>query len=277
MGYNTRGWYGSRGPGRPTAQEETEDPENLGELSEMDVLNVVELTLVELSIDPNRVYLMGHSMGGGGVWHLGVAHPELWAGLAPVATATWSSPEMFETIPHIPVIVVQGEADPLVPVEIARTWVEKMEELEMTYEYIEVPDGDHTAIIARDPDNIRRIFDFFEAHEVWEELWTDYRGDLRKFYQGLIQAAVALHHFGNGNIRGAKKLYHSSRAYLEPYRPVHEGIDVDKLLAELEQFGLLAQLLDQPRRDLGHNSPLRQCGGSPGKHLAGLLGERDQR
>jgi predicted metal-dependent hydrolase len=79
------------------------------------------------------------------------------------------------------------------------------------------------------------VCDFFEAHEVWEELWTDYQGPLRKFYQGLIQVAVALHHFGNGNIRGAKKLYHSSRAYLEPYRPVCEGLDLDKLLAEMER------------------------------------------
>ena len=42
---------------------------------------------------------------------------------------------------------------------------------------------------------------------------------LRLFYKGLIQAAVALHHFGNGNIRGARKVYRSSRGYLEPYRP----------------------------------------------------------
>lgn len=75
--------------------------------------------------------------------------------------------------------------------------------------------------------------EFFEAHEAWEELWTDYSGPARKFYQGLIQVAVCLHHFGNGNIRGAKKLFHSSTAYLEPYRPFYEGIDVDKLLAEL--------------------------------------------
>jgi predicted metal-dependent hydrolase len=76
--------------------------------------------------------------------------------------------------------------------------------------------------------------DFFEAHESWEELWTDYQGPLRKFYQGLIQVAVALHHFGNGNIRGARKLYHSSKAYLEPYRPGQQGVDLDKLLAEFE-------------------------------------------
>jgi uncharacterized protein len=75
--------------------------------------------------------------------------------------------------------------------------------------------------------------DFFEAHESWEELWTEYQGPLRKFYQGLIQAAVALHHFGNGNIRGAKKLYFGSLGYLEPYRPVQEGLNLDKFLSEM--------------------------------------------
>ena len=44
--------------------------------------------------------------------------------------------------------------------------------------------------------------DYYECHEVWEELWTEYRGPARKFYQGLIQAAVALYHFGNGNFYG---------------------------------------------------------------------------
>ena len=43
--------------------------------------------------------------------------------------------------------------------------------------------------------------EFFEAHEVWEELWADYQGPSRKFYQGLIQTAVCLYHFGNGNAR----------------------------------------------------------------------------
>ena len=76
--------------------------------------------------------------------------------------------------------------------------------------------------------------DFFEAHETWEDLWTQIQGDARKFYQGLIQVAVALYHFGNGNIRGARKLYHSSSKYLQPYRPIFEGIDLDKLLEEFK-------------------------------------------
>ena len=94
-------------------------------------------------------------------------------------------------------------------------------------------------IVQHDPRYLQGIAyfndcEFFEAHEVWEELWADYQGPSRKFFQGLIQVAVCLHHFGNGNTRGAVKLYHSSRSYLENYRPKHQGLDVDKLLADLQ-------------------------------------------
>src|SRR5262249_11282115 len=52
MGYNTKGWYGSRGP-----KAAKSDPENLGELSEKDVMNVLALVRKEFSIDPDRIYL----------------------------------------------------------------------------------------------------------------------------------------------------------------------------------------------------------------------------
>jgi predicted metal-dependent hydrolase len=76
--------------------------------------------------------------------------------------------------------------------------------------------------------------EFFEAHEVWEELWKSYSGELRLFYKGLIQAAVALHHFGNGNIRGARKVYGTSRGYLSQYQPECSGLDVHKFLRDLD-------------------------------------------
>lgn len=76
--------------------------------------------------------------------------------------------------------------------------------------------------------------EFFESHEVWEDLWKNYSGELRLFYKGLIQAAVALHHFGNGNIRGARKVYGSSRGYLSQYRPTCEGLDLEKFLQEFD-------------------------------------------
>jgi predicted metal-dependent hydrolase len=76
--------------------------------------------------------------------------------------------------------------------------------------------------------------DFFEAHEVWEELWQDDQSPSRRFYQGLIQVAVCLHHFGNGNTRGARKLYYSCQKYLDDYRPFHMGLNVDQLLQQLQ-------------------------------------------
>ena len=76
--------------------------------------------------------------------------------------------------------------------------------------------------------------DYYESHEVWEELWTEYRGPSRKYYQGLIQAAVALYHFGNGNIRGARKLHKSVQGYLELFAPRHLGLDIQKFLMEFD-------------------------------------------
>jgi predicted metal-dependent hydrolase len=96
------------------------------------------------------------------------------------------------------------------------------------------------------------ICEFFEAHEVWEELWQEYQGPSRKFYQGLIQVAVCLHHFGNGNTRGARKLFHSSSNYLAPYQPHHLGLDVTRLLGELKRCcqEILTSTEDYPRVEL---------------------------
>jgi uncharacterized protein len=57
---------------------------------------------------------------------------------------------------------------------------------------------------------------------------------LRLYYKGLIQAAVALHHFGNGNIRGARKVYRSSRGYLDAYRPECQGLNLDVFLPQFD-------------------------------------------
>jgi predicted metal-dependent hydrolase len=69
--------------------------------------------------------------------------------------------------------------------------------------------------------------DFFEAHEVWESLWMESVGPERRFYQGLIQAAVGLFHFGNGNLRGALKLYQTSRAYMDGLASPYLGLDIE--------------------------------------------------
>jgi predicted metal-dependent hydrolase len=69
--------------------------------------------------------------------------------------------------------------------------------------------------------------EFFEAHEVWEDLWRDGPPAERRFFQGLIQAAVAALHWSRGNAAGARRLYHSGRKYMDPYRPAHRGLAID--------------------------------------------------
>ncbi|MDB5311428.1 MAG: hypothetical protein JWO38_5630 [Gemmataceae bacterium] len=76
--------------------------------------------------------------------------------------------------------------------------------------------------------------EYFDAHEVWEALWLDCPAADRRFYQSLIQAAVALYHWGNRNRAGAARLFHSGRRYMEPYRPVHQGLDVDRFWRGVE-------------------------------------------
>lgn len=76
--------------------------------------------------------------------------------------------------------------------------------------------------------------EFFEAHEVWEDLWRETSGESRRFYQGLIQAAVALHHYRNGNFAGAGRLWAYCVEHLEPYRPGYQGVDLESFLRALE-------------------------------------------
>src|SRR5437879_11840691 len=77
--------------------------------------------------------------------------------------------------------------------------------------------------------------DFFEAHEVWENLWVDSAGPERSFYQGLIQAAVGLCHFCNGNLRGAVKLFHSRRRYLAAGGSAFQGLDMPDINQRMER------------------------------------------
>jgi predicted metal-dependent hydrolase len=91
--------------------------------------------------------------------------------------------------------------------------------------------------------------DFFEAHEVWEDLWMDTAGPDRQFYQGLIQSAVGLCHFCNGNLRGAVKLFHSSRDYLKKYPSPHIGLDLERFGQRMQTC--FAELLAAENPDRG--------------------------
>lgn len=77
---------------------------------------------------------------------------------------------------------------------------------------------------------------FFECHEVWESLWKPASGTDRLFYQGLIQAAVAILHAERGNLRGAASTYAKARAKLDTLGGEYMGIAIDGFRATLAEF-----------------------------------------
>jgi pimeloyl-ACP methyl ester carboxylesterase len=59
----------------------------------LDALEVLDEVLRRFPIDADRVYLTGHSMGGHGVWHIGLLYPDRFAALAP--SAGWTSFQLY--------------------------------------------------------------------------------------------------------------------------------------------------------------------------------------
>ena len=75
---------------------------------------------------------------------------------------------------------------------------------------------------------------YFDAHETWEDPWRPSGGPLRLFYQGLVQAAVGMHHLSQGNLNGARAQLAKSLEKLRQYPETFCGIDNAKLIADLE-------------------------------------------
>src|SRR5579872_4451893 len=78
--------------------------------------------------------------------------------------------------------------------------------------------------------------EYFEAHEVWEDLWQDCPSCDRRFYQALIQAAVAIYHFERGNYAGAARLARSGKRYMEPFGPDYRGLTVQDFWQNVEAY-----------------------------------------
>ena len=56
---------------------------------------------------------------------------------------------------------------------------------------------------------------FYDAHEYWEDLWSDYKISDADFVQGMIQLTVAYFHITNSNKKGAISLFNKSLIKLE--------------------------------------------------------------
>lgn len=80
--------------------------------------------------------------------------------------------------------------------------------------------------------NVKR--DYFECHEVMEELWLE--EGRNPLYQGLLQIAVGLYHFRNGNTSGSIKLFSQGIEKLERYPEHGLGIDLGELVRRSKDY-----------------------------------------
>jgi uncharacterized protein len=92
--------------------------------------------------------------------------------------------------------------------------------------------------MGRDPRYLKGIDhfnarEFYDAHEIWEDLWHEEHGEANHFIQGLIQFATALHHFEAQNFKGTKILYEGGVELLSPYGDMYWELPVKKLIEEM--------------------------------------------
>jgi predicted metal-dependent hydrolase len=73
---------------------------------------------------------------------------------------------------------------------------------------------------------------FYACHDTFESLWMEATEPDKKFYQGILQIAVAFYHLENQNWRGAVILMGEGMNRLSDYQPDYGGIDVNQLLAD---------------------------------------------
>jgi uncharacterized protein len=78
-----------------------------------------------------------------------------------------------------------------------------------------------------------RTGEYFEAHEVLEDVWRAAEPEERDFYQGLVHVAVAWYQAGRGNRVGCERQLEKAARRLGPYAPEHEGVDVAALLRQV--------------------------------------------
>jgi poly(3-hydroxybutyrate) depolymerase len=170
LGYSTTGAFGTplRLPavfGQPDAAAQqraavTPEQERVLELSEQDVLNVLEIVLNEYPIDETSIFVMGHSMGSGGTWYLGAKYSQLWRAIAPMSGPFVDEANYpWDRIRPMPIMMSEGtKALPSVKGSyLMRDW---MMARGFDLEYLEV-DADHGGMV---PLVLPAVFDFFDRY-----------------------------------------------------------------------------------------------------------------
>jgi poly(3-hydroxybutyrate) depolymerase len=136
----------------------TPDSERINELSEKDVINVLELVLSEYPVDRTSMFLFGHSMGSGGTWYIGGKYASYWRGLAPMSGPfVEKTGYPWDSVRPLALFVTEGTQTPSVDASrLLRDWL-KDNGFQATYEEVNADHGGMIPLVLPD------IFDFFDA------------------------------------------------------------------------------------------------------------------
>ena len=168
MGLAIDGWYGaplsipgaaprSSGAPPPTTGRNSDEETRYRAQSEQDVLNVLALVQEEYKIDTDRVYLIGHSMGGFGTWWLGQKYASTWAAIAPMSGVLPNVDYQLAKLESVPVMVSIGGAEMPEWVAASRKQFETMQAMGLTAAYFEPEGATHGGMIAP---TTPRVFEF---------------------------------------------------------------------------------------------------------------------
>jgi predicted esterase len=121
------------------------------------VIKLVKALVKDLPVDPKRVYIVGHSMGGFGTCHIMGSEPRLFAAAIPVAGV--SSSDTGE-LSRKPIWMFHAADDELVPVAGAREFAELMKQ-DKQFKYTESATGGHGVVgkVFDDPETHKWLFE----------------------------------------------------------------------------------------------------------------------
>jgi len=104
-------------------------------------LEIVRALAGEFAIDERRIYVMGQSMGGAGVWNLLVQRPPFFA--AAVICCASATEDDVTRAARTPLWNFHGDADQTVPVSVSRSRIDALRKAGGRPVYTEYPGVDH--------------------------------------------------------------------------------------------------------------------------------------
>jgi predicted metal-dependent hydrolase len=77
---------------------------------------------------------------------------------------------------------------------------------------------------------------FFEAHELWEDVWRETPEPDKRFLQGLIHVAAAFHHHSRANLLGTRRQLERGLRKLAGFPDVHRGLEIEPIRAAAREW-----------------------------------------